>query len=94
MKILVRIMLTTLILSGCTPFEDKMNAWIGHPIAQVLAAVTDEPVSASTPDAQGRIEYSINMDPKHECVVHFLVDQFGSILSWRSDGKSCQSLSF
>jgi hypothetical protein len=80
-----------MLVGGCTPFADKMDSWVGHPIAPYLNVkdpgreILEE---VRGPDELGNKTYVFRLDKN--CSFSWLVDSSGIIRSWTSEGSSCK----
>ena len=91
-KSLLRIVSIAMLAGGCTPFADKMDSWVGHPIAPYLDLTNrgrgDTLEEVQGPDALGNKTYVFRVDKN--CRFAWLVDSSGIIRSWTSEGSSCK----
>lgn len=78
-------------LAACTPFDAKLDSWVGHPIQQWVATRSNgrerTEVTAGT-DAAGNSTYVTFISS--DCTVFWTVDPHGIMLRWRHEGSACK----
>jgi hypothetical protein len=80
-----------LTLVACTPFDTKLNTWIGKHVDEKPSAV---PMEIGEPDSTGSRIYAERVGSDEDCVVYWTVNREGIMVAWKHEGRSCRSLTF
>jgi hypothetical protein len=78
-------------LAACTPFDTKLDRWVGHPIQEWVALTkngNERIEEIRGPDAAGNTVYVTFVSSK--CTVFWTVDQQGIMSSWKHEGSDCK----
>jgi hypothetical protein len=82
---------TLMALAACTPFDTKLDSWIGRPIDEKPSAL---PMEIGVPDSKGNRIYTERVGNNEDCVVYWTVNREGVMVAWKHEGRSCRSLTF